>query len=166
MFSKVIQVLVIIVMVLVLVGCDSDDETPTSPNECSDSICTSPPETPQNCPQDCVDDTLPPPPPPPPVSVCGDNSCDFDDYRLVVLQGIGCCLLIPEIVAGRRQLNHLEPVGGVHDIKQHGQDDPGKDGNRQVLKDGDELTITQSAFVLEKMISQFLYSKAAESDAK
>ena len=38
-------------------------------------------------------------------------------------------------------------------------------GDEEVLKDGDELTITQSAFVLEKMISQFLYSKAAESDA-
>ena len=38
-------------------------------------------------------------------------------------------------------------------------------GDEEVLKDGDELTITQSAFILEKMISQFLYSKAAESDA-
>ena len=30
------------------------------------------------------------------------------------------------------------------------------------LKDGDEITLTQSAFVLEKVLGQFLYNKAAE----
>ena len=36
----------------------------------------------------------------------------------------------------------------------------------QALKDGDRLRITQSAVVLENLISQFLYSKAAEGDNK
>ena len=35
-------------------------------------------------------------------------------------------------------------------------------GEDQVLKDGERLTLTQSAMVLEKMISRFLFSKAAE----
>lgn len=33
-------------------------------------------------------------------------------------------------------------------------------GDETPLKQGDELTLTQSAFVLEKMISQFLYNQA------
>lgn len=37
-------------------------------------------------------------------------------------------------------------------------------GDDKMLKDGEALTITQSAVVLEKLISQFLYSKAAEGD--
>jgi phospholipid/cholesterol/gamma-HCH transport system substrate-binding protein len=36
-------------------------------------------------------------------------------------------------------------------------------GDERYLKDGDELMITQSALVLEKMIGQFLFSKAAET---
>jgi len=36
-------------------------------------------------------------------------------------------------------------------------------GNSAMLKDGDKLRITQSAVVLENLISQFLFSKAAES---
>ncbi|HEX7954133.1 MAG TPA: outer membrane lipid asymmetry maintenance protein MlaD [Burkholderiales bacterium] len=36
-------------------------------------------------------------------------------------------------------------------------------GDEQVLKDGDHLKITQSAIVLEKVIGQFLYGKAAET---
>jgi phospholipid/cholesterol/gamma-HCH transport system substrate-binding protein len=40
-------------------------------------------------------------------------------------------------------------------------------GDDQNLKDGDTIKLTQSAVVLEKLISQFLYSKAAEgADAK
>ena len=35
-------------------------------------------------------------------------------------------------------------------------------GDSAVLKDGDALKLTQSAVVLEKLIGQFLYSKAAE----
>ena len=35
-------------------------------------------------------------------------------------------------------------------------------GNPAMLKDGDRLRITQSAVVLENLISQFLFSKAAE----
>ncbi len=38
-------------------------------------------------------------------------------------------------------------------------------GDDQVLKDGDRLMITQSAVVLEKIIGQFLYGKAAETGA-
>jgi phospholipid/cholesterol/gamma-HCH transport system substrate-binding protein len=39
-------------------------------------------------------------------------------------------------------------------------------GDTANLKDGDTLKITQSAIVLENLISQFLYSKAAEGDEK
>jgi phospholipid/cholesterol/gamma-HCH transport system substrate-binding protein len=39
-------------------------------------------------------------------------------------------------------------------------------GDTVNLKNGDTLKITQSAVVLENMISQFLYSKAAESGDK
>ena len=35
-------------------------------------------------------------------------------------------------------------------------------GDDAVLKDGDRMRLTQSAMVLEKMISRFLYSKAEE----
>ena len=35
-------------------------------------------------------------------------------------------------------------------------------GDSAMLKDGETLTLTQSAVVLEKLIGQFLYSKAAE----
>ncbi|MFN0039908.1 MAG: outer membrane lipid asymmetry maintenance protein MlaD [Burkholderiales bacterium] len=35
-------------------------------------------------------------------------------------------------------------------------------GDEQLLKNGDRLTVTQSAVVLEKIIGQFLYGKAAE----
>ncbi|MCB5207243.1 outer membrane lipid asymmetry maintenance protein MlaD [Methylovorus mays] len=37
-------------------------------------------------------------------------------------------------------------------------------GDEQPLKDGDKISHTQDAVVLEKMISQFLYNKASESD--
>lgn len=40
--------------------------------------------------------------------------------------------------------------------------DPG--GDEQMLKAGDKITKTQSAVVLENLISQFMYNKAAESD--
>jgi len=36
-------------------------------------------------------------------------------------------------------------------------------GDEQNLKDGDRLKVTQSAIVLEKVIGQFLYGKAAET---
>jgi len=39
-------------------------------------------------------------------------------------------------------------------------------GDSVNLKDGDTLKITQSAVVLENLISQFLYSKAAEGGNK
>lgn len=39
-------------------------------------------------------------------------------------------------------------------------------GEEENLKDGDEITQTQDAVVLEKMISQFLYSKASETPAE
>lgn len=38
-------------------------------------------------------------------------------------------------------------------------------GDDESLANGDELMVTQSAFVLEKMISQFLYNKAEEMPA-
>jgi len=39
-------------------------------------------------------------------------------------------------------------------------------GDEKTLAQGDTLKLTQSAVVLEKLISQFLFSKAAEGDAK
>jgi phospholipid/cholesterol/gamma-HCH transport system substrate-binding protein len=39
-------------------------------------------------------------------------------------------------------------------------------GDTATLKDGDTLKITQSALVLENLIGQFLYSKAAEGNEK
>jgi len=39
-------------------------------------------------------------------------------------------------------------------------------GEEDVLKNGDKITQTQDAVVLEKMISQFLYNKASETDSK
>ncbi len=39
-------------------------------------------------------------------------------------------------------------------------------GDEDVLKNGDKIAKTQDAIVLEKMISQFLFSKAAETEAK
>ena len=39
-------------------------------------------------------------------------------------------------------------------------------GDSATLKDGDALKLTQSAVVLEKLIGQFLYNKAAEGGAK
>ena len=39
-------------------------------------------------------------------------------------------------------------------------------GDDKTLAPGDTLKLTQSAVVLEKLISQFLYSKAAEGDSK
>ncbi|MCL2876070.1 MAG: outer membrane lipid asymmetry maintenance protein MlaD [Betaproteobacteria bacterium] len=41
--------------------------------------------------------------------------------------------------------------------------DPG--GDEENLKNGDTLQITQSAVVLEKLISQFMFNKAAETPA-
>ncbi|MDR5732951.1 outer membrane lipid asymmetry maintenance protein MlaD [Caballeronia sp. LZ025] len=38
-------------------------------------------------------------------------------------------------------------------------------GDDQMLKNGDTLTMTQSAVVLENLIGQFLYNKAADSGA-
>jgi len=42
--------------------------------------------------------------------------------------------------------------------------DPG--GDSVLLKDGDEIRLTQSALVLERFIGQFLYNKAQEGEAK
>ncbi len=42
--------------------------------------------------------------------------------------------------------------------------DPG--GDEQVLKGGDQVAKTQSAVVLENLISSFLYNKAAEGDTQ
>ncbi len=39
-------------------------------------------------------------------------------------------------------------------------------GDSAMLKNGDTIKLTQSAVVLEKMIGQFLYSKAAEGGSK
>ena len=42
--------------------------------------------------------------------------------------------------------------------------DPG--GDSAMLKNGDEIRLTQSALILERFIGQFLYNKAQETDKK
>ncbi|HEY3326180.1 MAG TPA: outer membrane lipid asymmetry maintenance protein MlaD [Novimethylophilus sp.] len=39
-------------------------------------------------------------------------------------------------------------------------------GDTEMLKNGDKIKLTQGAVVLEKLISQFLYSKASEGNEK
>jgi phospholipid/cholesterol/gamma-HCH transport system substrate-binding protein len=39
-------------------------------------------------------------------------------------------------------------------------------GDIEVLKEGDEIMLTQSALILEQMIGQFLFSKASEGDSQ
>ena len=39
-------------------------------------------------------------------------------------------------------------------------------GEMEVLKDGSEIVLTQSALVLEQLIGQFLFSKASEGESK
>ncbi len=39
-------------------------------------------------------------------------------------------------------------------------------GDMEMLKEGDELMLTQSALVLEQLIGQFLFNKASEEDSK
>ena len=39
-------------------------------------------------------------------------------------------------------------------------------GDSAMLKDGDKVTLTQSAVVLERLIGQFLFGKAAEGEKK
>ncbi len=39
-------------------------------------------------------------------------------------------------------------------------------GEMEVLKDGSEIMLTQSALILEQLIGQFLFSKASEGEAK
>ncbi len=39
-------------------------------------------------------------------------------------------------------------------------------GDFEVLKDGDEIILTQSALILEQMIGQLLFSKSSEGDSK
>ncbi len=39
-------------------------------------------------------------------------------------------------------------------------------GDMEMLKEGDELMLTQSALVLEQLIGQFLFSKTSEGEAK
>ncbi|MCW9089297.1 MAG: outer membrane lipid asymmetry maintenance protein MlaD [Gammaproteobacteria bacterium] len=39
-------------------------------------------------------------------------------------------------------------------------------GDFEVLKEGDEIILTQSAIILEQMIGQFLFSQGAESESK
>jgi len=41
--------------------------------------------------------------------------------------------------------------------------DPG--GSEDLLADGSEIELTQSSLVLEKLVSKFLFEKAAEGDS-
>jgi len=39
-------------------------------------------------------------------------------------------------------------------------------GSEEVLKDGSQIELTQSALVLEKLVSKFLFEKASEGEKK
>lgn len=79
---------------------------------------------------------------------------DEDDFRAVVVMGIYSQFSkIPDDTFAKILTAGLlgEQYVGL---------DPG--GSEQVLKDGSEITVTQSALVLEDVIGQFIYGKAQE----
>ncbi len=98
-----------------------------------------------------------------PVTIAGvrvgrvaDIRFDEDDYRAVVTLNIA------------RQYDKLPDDTGAAILtagllgEQYIGLDPG--GSPEYLKEGGQITVTQSALVLENLIGQFLYSKAAEED--
>jgi phospholipid/cholesterol/gamma-HCH transport system substrate-binding protein len=99
-----------------------------------------------------------------PVTIAGvrvgrvaDIRFDEDDYRAVVTLNIG------------RQYDKLPDDTSASILtagllgEQYIGLEPG--GSPDHLKEGGQITLTQSALVLENLIGQFLYSKAAEEDA-
>jgi len=92
------------------------------------------------------------------VTVGRVASVDFDDqsFQAVVTLAINKQYLFPKDTSAKILTSGLlgEQYIGLS---------PG--GDDQMLKDGDRITMTQSALVLENLIGQFLYGKAADSGA-
>lgn len=84
---------------------------------------------------------------------------DPDDFRAVVVMGIQAQYLgkIPDDSFAKILTAGLlgEQYVGI---------DPG--GSEDTLKDGSEITITQSALVLEEVVGQFIFGKAQEGAGK
>jgi len=89
------------------------------------------------------------------VGRVSDISFDNGKYQALVTMAID----------GRYQKIPADSAGAILTSGLLGEQYIGIDagGDERYLKDGDELMITQSALVLEKMIGQFLFSKASES---
>ncbi len=92
------------------------------------------------------------------VGRVGDIRFDSDTYQAVVSMNIDSGYVFPRDTSAKILTSGLlgEQYIGL---------EAGGDGT--MLKNGDRLRLTQSAVVLENLISQFLFNKAAEgTDAK
>lgn len=80
-----------------------------------------------------------------------------DDYQAVVVMTVSGKYRLPKDTAASVLTSGLlgEQYVGL---------DPG--GSPDYLQDGEEIRLTQSALVLERIIGQFLYSKASEGQAQ
>jgi phospholipid/cholesterol/gamma-HCH transport system substrate-binding protein len=86
-----------------------------------------------------------------------DISFDIKSYEALVTMNVGSAYPFPRDTSAKILTSGL--LGEQYIGLSAGADTAN-------LKDGDTLKITQSAIVLENLISQFLYSKAAEGDEK
>jgi phospholipid/cholesterol/gamma-HCH transport system substrate-binding protein len=91
------------------------------------------------------------------VGRVADISFDIKSYEALVTMNIGSAYPFPRDTSAKILTSGL--LGEQYIGLSAGADTAN-------LKDGDTLKITQSAIVLENLISQFLYSKAAEGDEK
>jgi phospholipid/cholesterol/gamma-HCH transport system substrate-binding protein len=91
------------------------------------------------------------------VGRVADIAFDNQTYEAVVTMSVGSANPFPRDTAAKILTSGL--LGEQYIGLSAG-------GDTVNLKDGDTLKITQSAIVLENLISQFLYSKASEGDEK
>jgi len=89
------------------------------------------------------------------VGRVADISFDVKTYEALVTMTVGSSYPFPRDTAAKILTSGL--LGEQYIGLSAG-------GDTVNLKDGDTLKITQSAMVLENLISQFLYNKAAEGD--
>ena len=89
------------------------------------------------------------------VGRVADISFDVTTYEALVTMTVGSSFPFPRDTAAKILTSGL--LGEQYIGLSAG-------GDTVNLKDGDTIKITQSAMVLENLISQFLYNKAAEGD--
>jgi len=70
------------------------------------------------------------------------------------------------LTAGLLGEQYIGLTAGSDDITAERDGKPAKDGERKLLAAGDRITFTQDAIVLESLISQFLFSKAADGNTE